>query len=715
MASGPNSRGPGSSGAGSRDPLRATLYWGAVAAVWVLIAVVAVVAFLSRGLPDTGKLTAIQRQPAISYLDRSGVLIAVRGSQYAPPVDLDSLPAYVPAAFVSIEDHNFYHHMGFDIGGIVRSLAYNATHHGGPLRGGSTITQQLAKNLFLTPEQSAKRKVQELLLSVWLEWKFSKKQILALYMNRVNFGGGAYGIEAAAQRYFNKPASQLSIGESALLAGLLKAPSRYSPVNDQERAARRATIVLDRMVETRAITKEQEEQAFAHPVIFSKSLSSQHAQYFVDWVDGQLRAILAGQPEELQKDLVVETTLDLPIDTVAELAAQQVVEKDAKQGVQNAAVVALDSEGRVRAMIGGTSYAQSQFNRAVDAKRQAGSSWKPFVYLAAMEAGRTPETGVVDEPITIKGWSPHNYTNRFLGPMTLASALAQSINTVAARLADEVGTDTVARTARRLGVTSTINTDPAMALGTSSVSPLEMAQAYVPFSNGGVKAPAWGIERIRTADGQVLYEHHLDQRPQVIANPALTYMDRMMRGVLVSPGTGARAAIKGYDLAGKTGTTSDYRDAWFVGFTGGFVAAVWVGKDDNTPMQKVTGGGAPAEIWRAFMSAALPRLKVASIPSGPDAPPAAPAEEGTSDPIADLLSKTGENGEGGKVALPQPADPNAETFAERQDRLKRERFERERDAAMGVPPRAPVPPPRPDGAYSPRDRDALDRLTRGQN
>ncbi len=706
----------GSAGRGlfdGRPRLRATVYWGAVASVWLLIVAVAVIAFFARGLPDTNTLTAIQRQPAISYLDRSGALIAVRGSQYAPPVDLDSLPAYVPAAFVAIEDHNFYHHMGFDMGGIVRSLAYNVSHHGGPLRGGSTITQQLAKNLFLTPAQTPKRKVQELLLSVWLEWKFKKKQILALYMNRVNFGGGAYGIEAAAQRYFNKPASQLSIGESALLAGLLKAPTRYSPVNDQERAARRATIVLDRMVQTRAITVAQEQEAFARPVIFSKTLSSQHAQYFVDWVDAQLRAILGGRPEELQKDLVVETTLDLPIDTAAELSASQVVERDAKQGVGNAAVVALDSEGRVRAMIGGVSYGQSQFNRAVDARRQAGSSWKPFVYLTAMEAGRTPDVQVMDEPFSVGSWTPKNYTNKYLGQITLATALAQSINTVAARLANEVGTDAVARTARRLGITSAINTDPAMALGTSSVSPLEMAQAYVPFSNGGIKAPAWGIERIRTADGQILYEHHVDQRTAVIANPALSYMNRMLRGVMTSPGTGARAAIKGYDIAGKTGTTSDYRDAWFVGYTGGFVAAVWVGKDDNSPMKKVTGGGAPAEIWRAFMSAALPRLKVAAIPAGPDAPPQAAEAAGSEDPINDLLKKSGENGEGGAVAL--PASSGDETPAERQDRLDRERFEKERDAAIGPAPKPPAPARAPDAGYAPRDRDAIDKLMRGPN
>ena len=284
-----------------------------------------------------------------------------------------------------------------------------------------------------------------------------------------------------------------------------------------------------------------------------------------------------------------------------------------------------------------------------------------------MEAGRTPAATVVDEPITINGWSPRNYTGRFLGPITLATALAQSINTVAARLADEVGRPTVAAVARRLGIMSTINTDPAMALGTTGVSPLEMASAYAPFSNGGVRAKAYGIERIRTADGKVLYEHHVEDRSQVVAEPALTYMVRMMRGVMTPPGTGARAAIAGFDLAGKTGTTSDYRDAWFVGFTGGFTTAVWVGRDDNTPMRKVTGGAAPAEIWRAFMSAALPRLRVAAIPTSATLPEvAAPAE----DPVADLLNRTGgENGEGDEVTGGAPRPPAPAPIDRDQDRL----------------------------------------------
>jgi penicillin-binding protein 1A len=657
-------------GPDGRDLLGTLAYWSAVAFVWLAIFVVAFVVIFSRGLPDTSKLYDIRHQPSITYLDRSGSLLGVRGSQYAPPVDIDKLPKYVPAAFVAIEDHNFYHHMGFDAGGIIRSFFRNALHRHGPLAGGSTITQQLARNLFLTPDQTYRRKAQELMLAFWLERQFSKKQILALYMNRVYFGAGAYGIEAAAQRYFNKPADQLTVGEAALLAGLLKSPTHYSPVSDQDRAARRATIVLDRMVETKAITPEQREEAFQHPVKVSKTLASAYAQYFVDWVDQQVRQ-LVGQPET---DLVVETTLDLPLDALAQQAATTVVARDKASGVQQAAVVAMDGVGRVRAMIGGVDYGDSQFNRAVEARRQAGSAWKPFVYLTAMEQGRTPDVQVIDEPVTIDGWTPHNYTNKYLGPLTLQQALAQSINTVAARLADEVGRQNVANTARRLGIRSPINTDPAMALGTTLVSPLEMAQAYAPFSNGGDLAPAYGIERIRTPDGKALYEHHPDPRQNVIGNPALTYMNQMLRSVIAS-GTGTRAAISGYDLAGKTGTTSDYKDAWFMGYTGGFVTAVWVGKDDNTPMRKVTGGGAPAEIWRAFMATALPHLQVRSIPTGPQAQPGVVM----GDPLGDLLSN---------VTVAPPPNDNPPPSPETPD----------------APPRPPVPPTPPTPPTPPAPR-----------
>jgi penicillin-binding protein 1A len=613
-----------------RSPLQALIYWTLVVGVWALIFLVAFFAVFAVDLPDTSKLYEVKRQPSVSYLDRSGGLVSVRGSQYAPPVDLDKLPPYVPKAFIAIEDRWFYYHFGFNPWGIARSLAYNATHKGGPLRGGSTITQQLARNLFLTPSQTYRRKVQELLLAVWLEAKFSKKQILELYLNRVYFGAGAYGIEAASQRYFNKPASQLTLPEAALLAGMMKGPSRYSPVAATDRAARRATIVLDEMVRIRAITPQQRDQAFqAGPIRVNPVLANQRAQYFTDWLDDQVRQ-LVGEPTE---DLVVETTLDLPLQSAAEQALQKGVAAAAAQGVQQGALVSLDGEGRVRAYVGGTNYLQTQFDRATQARRQAGSAFKPFVYLTAMEAGRTPETGVVDEPITIGKWQPRNYTGKYLGPITLEVALKESINTVAARLANEVGTSNVAATARRLGITSPIQLDPSMALGAVEVSPLEMAQAYDPFSNGGFYARAHAIERIRTASGRVLYDHGVGagDRRAVIGQPALGYMIRMMREVIES-GTGTRAAVPGFDLAGKTGTTSDYRDAWFVGYTGGFVTAVWVGKDDNTPMRRVTGGAAPAGIWHDYMTAALPRLKVEPIPGG-DVPPPSP-----SDIVGDLIN-----------------------------------------------------------------------------
>jgi len=618
---------------GGKKPRRSFLgnlfYWGSVLAVWGLIFAVVFFAVFARDLPDTSTLYDVDRQPSITYLDRSGALIAVRGTQMAPPVDLDALPDYVPAAFIAIEDRRFYHHPGFDPIGMSRAMALNLKA-GRVVQGGSTITQQLAKNLFLTPDQNLKRKVQELMLAVWLELKFTKKEILALYLNRVYFGAGAYGIEAASQRYFDKSADKLTVGESALLAGLLKAPSRYSPVSESERAATRANVVLNEMVETGAITAAQRDAAVAEPVRVSRTLASQHAQYFIDWLDKQIRG-LVGEPTE---DMVVETTLDLTLQTDAERAVRRILDRDKGRGVEQAALVALDGEGRVRAMIGGGSYADSQFNRAVDARRQAGSAWKPFVYLAAVEAGYTPTTPVVDQPVTIGGWSPRNYSGNFSGQMTLAQAVAQSTNTVAAYVADQVGRDSVARAARRLGITSEIGLQPSMALGAVEVSPLEMAQAYDAFANGGKRVEAYGISRIRTPSGRVIYQHGTGENGQAINNPSLYYMNQMLRGVITS-GSGRSAAIGGRDIAGKTGTTSDYKDAWFVGYTGGFVAAVWVGKDDNKAMRGVTGGSSPAAIWRGFMEAALPKLAVQPIPNGP------PLPEGwvAPDPVGDMMGQ----------------------------------------------------------------------------
>ena len=545
-----NAKSPGAGGGPQRPqrtPLQALIYWTLVLGVWGLIFTVAFFAVFAVDLPDTSKLYDVKRQPSVSYLDRSGALVAVRGSQYAPPVDLDRLPAHVPQAFVAIEDRWYYWHFGFNPWGIVRSQLYNLKRESGPLRGGSTISQQLARNLFLTLNQTYRRKAQELILAVWLEARFSKKQILELYLNRVYFGAGAYGIEAAAQRYFGKPAEQLTLGEAATLAAMMKGPSRYSPVSATERTAQRATVVLDQMVKAHFITAEERDQAIRTKVRVNPVLANQRAQYFTDWVDGQVRA-LVGEPTE---DLVVETTIDLPLQAAAEQAVQAGVAAAKGQGVEQGALVSIDGEGRVRAYVGGANYLQSEFDRATVARRQAGSAFKPFVYLTAMEAGRTPDTPVVDEPVTIGDWTPRNYTGEYLGPINIQTALQQSVNTVAARLANEVGTSNVAATARRLGITSTIQLDPSMALGAVEVSPMEMAQAYAPFANGGFLAKGYGIERIRTASGQVRYDRSVDRPPRqaVIGQPALAYMNQMMRQV-ISSGTGTRARVPGFDLAG---------------------------------------------------------------------------------------------------------------------------------------------------------------------
>ena len=673
MAGPVNAGGPQAQGKPRRSALGRLFYWSAVLAVWGLIFLVVFFAVFARGLPDTSSLYQVDRQPSITYLDRNGALIATRGTQMAPPADLDALPDYVPAAFIAIEDRRFYHHPGFDPIGMMRAMATNV-RAGRVVQGGSTLTQQLAKNLFLTPDQNLRRKVQELMLAVWLEMKFSKKEILALYLNRVYFGAGAYGIEAASQRYFDKSAKNLTVGEAALLAGLLKAPSRYSPVSESERAAARATVVLNEMEEAGVITAAQREQAVTQPVIVSRTLATQHAQYFIDWLDKSIRS-LVGEPTE---DMVVETTLDLTLQTAAERSVRRILDRDAGKGVQQAALVALDGDGRVRAMIGGSSYADSQFNRAVDAKRQAGSAFKPFVYLAAVEAGYTPQTPVVDQPITIGNWSPRNYSGTFSGNMTLAQAVAQSTNTVAAYVADQVGRDSVARAARRLGIESRIGLEPAMALGAVEVSPIEMATAYDAFANGGRRVDAYGISRIRTPQGRVIYQRQSGQSGQAINNPSLYYMNQMLRGVVTS-GSGRSAAISGRDLAGKTGTTSDYKDAWFVGYTGGFVTAVWVGKDDNTAMRGVTGGSSPAAIWKGFMEAALPRLDAPAIPNGP------PMPEGwvAPDPVGDLMSGLDQTG------LPiEPVDP-----------LAGEPYVADDQAPMQPPSPQPSSPASPEGGY----------------
>ncbi len=577
---------------------------------------IGLVAAVSLAIPqvEIPQLPPITRDPQVTFLDRSGTVIGVRGGRYAAPVDVAKLPAYVPAAFVAIEDKRFYEHNGYDLAGMARAVLTDVTS-GHATQGASTITQQLAKNLFLTSERTLERKGVELIYAVELEQAYSKQQILGLYLSRVYFGSGAYGIEAAARRYFGVSAEHLTIREAAMLAALMKSPTDYDPVSNPDRSAERTALVLQAMVDTGAITAEQQAKALASSPKVYKSAPDEASQYFVDWVDATFKTM--GPPK---LDLIVETTLDARDEAAADVAAKETIDRFAKADVEQAALVALDGQGRVRAMVGGEDYAKSSFNRAIDAHRQAGSSWKPFVYLTALEAGRTPDTPVVDQPVTIDGWSPSNFEPEYLGPITLQEALVKSINTVAASLADEVGRPNVANTARRLGIYTAINTDPAMALGTSLVTPLEMAQAYDAFSNGGNRVAAYGIERIRTGlTGRVIWTHPAPVTPPAIGNPALGELDQMLRQV-VAAGTGVKAAIPGYDIAGKTGTTSDFKDAWFCGFSGDFTTVVWMGRDDSSPMRGVTGGSAPAEFWKSFMRVALKRGQATAIPPGPPAP-----------------------------------------------------------------------------------------------
>ncbi len=606
-----------------------TVYWSLVMSVWAGLIGAFVLVTYASDLPDTSGLWQVERRPSVTFLDRHGQVIAVQGAAYAPPVELGKLPDSLIDAILSVEDRRFYDHFGVDIIGLARAMWANL-RAGHIVQGGSTLTQQLAKNLFLSSERTYKRKAQELMLALWLEKKFSKDEILSLYLNRVYFGRGAWGVEAAALSYFGKPAIDLDLGEAAMIAGLLKAPNRYSPTSDLARAERRATIVLDIMVKTGKISSEEQEQAFAKPILVKPVKATPSASYFVDWLAPQVRRRVG----EVKTDLIVHTTLDLTAQRAAERALAKVLTADqAKKNANQGALVALAPDGGVEAMAGGKSYTKSQFNRATQAKRQPGSAFKPFVYLAALENGLGPWTIREDKPVTIGDWTPRNYKDEFKGKISLKTALATSVNTVAVQLTEEVGRTRVARTARRLGMDMPIATTRSMSLGTNATSLIELTSAYAPFANGGYRAQPHGISKISVQGGPVLWQRKQIPPSKVIADHELAGMKLMLQTV-ITEGTGRRARIAGYEVGGKTGTTNRFRDAWFIGYAGAETAGVWVGDDQNRPMAEVTGGGLPAQIWQAYMSE---WLKKRPSPS-PDLMPA-PAPEITETPEKDPLSE----------------------------------------------------------------------------
>jgi penicillin-binding protein 1A len=575
---------------------RRLFVWLGALVVWGSVAVGAVVAFYALQLPPIGVLMDETRRPGITLLAHDGSVLATGGEFYATPRAVRELPAHVWQAVVAIEDRRFFSHFGIDPIGLARALMVNLTE-GRSAQGGSTLTQQVAKNVFLTNEKSLKRKVQEALLALWLERRYSKDQILGIYLNRVYLGGGAWGIDAASQRYFGKPATQLSLYEAAAIAGLLRAPTRLTPIRDPAATAGRAQVVLDAMVRANFIPEAAAKVAIASGApMLGQIAAPRPGRHFADWVMEELSNIVP-----IDRDLIVQTTLDpaLQRQTEEKLVAMLAQEGGERKIGEGAAVI-LDPDGAIRAMVGGRDYRRSQFNRAL-APRQPGSSFKPFVFLAALEAGWTAESRVEDSPVRIGTWTPENYDRRFRGAVSLSQALAESLNIPTVRLAQDVGIKRVISVAHRLGIRGKLPANLAVALGAGEVNLLDLTGAYATLANGGKAAWPYGILSIRDRAGALLWQG--EPLGDALVAPALAESMRdMLRGV-ITHGTGKAAGVVGPGAVGKSGTTSDYRDAWFIGWDSAQarVAGVWLGNDDNSPMARVTGGDVPAKLWAWLM------------------------------------------------------------------------------------------------------------------
>ena len=577
-------------------------FWGAVAGGLAF-------AYIWFSLDSRGLLHIPEREPGIMMLSSDGTVLSEQGAFFGDAARISDLPDYVPNAVIAIEDHRFRSHYGVDPLGLARAITRNVLA-GRMVQGGSTLTQQLAKNLFLTPEKTITRKAQEAVLAIWLESKFTKDEILQLYLNRVFFAPNASGIEQAAHVFFNKSAAELSIMEAATLAGMLKAPTTYNPNNHPEASAARATLVLNAMVRENFISAEDGQASITAPSSVVSSDYIPAKQYAVDWIAEQLPLLV----KNYEQSIVIETTIDPIIQNNAEKSLRKRLQESGKKlGVSEGAVVTLDTSGAVVAMVGGRSYKKSQYNRVTKAKRQPGSAFKPFVYLTAFQDGYRPDSIEIDEPVRYGNWAPQNYKNKYQGPVTLENAFALSINTVAAKLAQAVGPENVAITAERLGIMSPLGHDASIALGTSEVTPLELTAAFVPFANGGKAVQPYVVRRITTRDGQVLYERGGDGLGQVVTENNLGEMNQLFRAV-VRHGTATKAQFGDFDIGGKTGTSQDYRDAWFVGFTPYLVTGVWMGNDDNSPTKNVTGGSLPTQVWRDVMEPAHEGLIPSALP-----------------------------------------------------------------------------------------------------
>ena len=618
-----------------------------VVGFWSAVAGTIAFTFIWFSLDQRGLLQIPKREPGIMVLASNGTALAEEGSFFGDAAKINQLPDYVPNAVIAIEDHRFRQHHGIDPVGLARAMSRNVMA-GHFVQGGSTLTQQLAKNLFLTQEKTLTRKAQEAVLAIWLESKFTKDEILQLYLNRVYFGEGATGIEQAAHTYFNKSAAELSIMEAARLAACLKAPTNYNPVNHPDESTARAKLVLQAMLDQGFISDDDASNAASQTTGVVTGDYLPPRQYAVDWIDAQLPQLV----KNYDQSIVVETTIDPAMQANAENALRSRLQQNGKKlGVSQGAMVVLDNSGAVVALLGGRSYEKSQYNRALKAQRQPGSAFKAFVYLTAIEHGYHPSSVEVDEPVKFGNWSPENYKHKYLGEVSLEQAFAQSINTISAKLTMAVTPTAVAETAQRLGIASPLGHDASLALGTSEVNPLELTAAFVPFANGGNAVAPYVVKRITTRDGKLLYQRTGDGLGQVVSGPVLGEMNQLFRAV-VRQGTGTKAQFGNWDIGGKTGTSQDYRDAWFVGFTPYLTAGVWLGNDDNTPTKQVTGGSLPAMIWRDVMEPAHRGLNWMPLPGQSEQ-----QQQPDANTVAMGVDQNGEGNQPDVSAAPPPPAP----------------------------------------------------------
>ena len=694
-----------------------------VVGVWAAIAVAGLVAYHASKLPPIDSLAVPKRPPNIAILASDGSLLANRGETGGRTVTLKELPPYLPNAFVAIEDHRFYHHWGIDPVGITRAVFRNVTRSGSSMQGGSTLTQQLAKNLFLTQERTASRKIQEAILALWLERNYSKDQILELYLNRVYFGSGAYGVEAAAQKYFGKSARSVSLSEAAVLAGLVQAPSRLAPNRNPDAAQARGAMVIAAMAREGLVSDQMAKIALTNPGEPVKPGGAGSVNYAADYVMDVLDDYIG----TIDKDIVVRTTIDPVMQSNAERAlVDELAQKGDKFGVSQGSFVALQPDGAVKALVGGRNYSDSQFNRASVAKRQPGSAFKPFVYLTAIEKGLTPSTVREDSPINIKGWQPENSTREYRGAVTLRQALALSINTVAVKLGIEVGPKAVVATAHRMGIQSKLEPNASIALGTSEVTALELVSAYAPFANGGIAVQPYVITQVKTSDGAVAYKRAGTGLGKVIEPQTVGMMNAMLRETLLT-GTGRKADLPGWEAGGKTGTSQDHRDAWFVGYTGSLLAGVWMGNDDGSPTKKTSGSNLPVEVWSRFMRASLANTPPVPLPGGaykqmwpapadqqaPIPPNGVPMADAGNPVLPGQTYGMAPPAPVGARGAPMVISPLAQGGPPQQPSQSQPRRVVADDGVLRPPGSVPNAGQQPRGSYQPQERSLLDRLFGG--